>query len=304
MTDQELWERAVSIVRVEYENLSDPVKVQVLGIGEAIRQNKLEMYALAGGADVVGTCADCGGLCCEKGKYHFSAIDLLMYLSTGKELFTPSFRGTPCPFLGEEGCLMDPAYRPFTCITFHCERLEVHLSSIDLERMRHLERGLRALCREMEELFGKQIDAGASFELRTVSPWWCCYFRFREPIDFFGGRMVTTIHDLVSIHIENKPAFFARIEDIVPDVKPGWWKVSLLVLTNPLQIFTWILEEGQINGAPFTMGGTPIMLEKIVSPLERDDNGLSSPVEKDTVPGTDKKESAKVVSLIDRKKEK
>lgn len=116
--------------------------------------------------------------------------------------------------------------------------------------------------------------------------------------------MITTIYDLVSIHIENKPAFFARIEDIVPDVKPGWWKVSLLVLTNPLQIFTWILEEGQINGAPFTMGGTPIMLEKVVSPLEQEDTELSSPVEKDTIPETDKKEPSKVVSLVDRKKEK
>ncbi|MDD2335004.1 MAG: hypothetical protein PHD01_00335 [Geobacteraceae bacterium] len=116
--------------------------------------------------------------------------------------------------------------------------------------------------------------------------------------------MVTSVHDLVCIHIENKPAFFARIEDIVPDVKRGWWKVSLLVLTSPLQIFTWILEDSQINGAPFTMGGTPIMLEKVVSPLEQEDTGLSSSQEKDTVPVTDKKETAKVVSLVDRKKEK
>ncbi|MRR53837.1 MAG: hypothetical protein EG822_04895 [Deltaproteobacteria bacterium] len=116
--------------------------------------------------------------------------------------------------------------------------------------------------------------------------------------------MVTTIHDLVSIHIENQPAFFARIEDIVPDKKPGWWKVSLLVLTNPLQIFTWILEESQINGTPFTMGGTPIMLEKVVSPLEQTDGSLSGATEKDTVEVPGKKEPAKVVSLADRKKEK
>lgn len=116
--------------------------------------------------------------------------------------------------------------------------------------------------------------------------------------------MVTTIHDLVSIHIENKPAFYARIEDIVPDVKRGWWKVSLLVLTHPLQTFTWTLEESQINGAPFTMGGTPVMLEKVVSPLEKEGSGLSSPGQNGNDPVADKKESAKVVSLVDRKKEK
>ncbi|MDD2335003.1 MAG: hypothetical protein PHD01_00330 [Geobacteraceae bacterium] len=160
MTDQELWERALSIARVEYETLSASVKDKVLGIGESIRQKKQEMYDLAGGAAVVETCADCGGLCCEKGKYHFSVIDLLMYLSTGKELFTPLFREIPCPFLGAEGCFMPPAYRPFTCITFHCERLEVLLSFADLERMCHLERDLRALCQKMEELFGKRLMQG------------------------------------------------------------------------------------------------------------------------------------------------
>jgi hypothetical protein len=116
--------------------------------------------------------------------------------------------------------------------------------------------------------------------------------------------MVTTIHDLVSIHIESQPAFFARIEDIVPDVKPGWWKVSLLVLTNPLQVFTWILEESQINGAPFTMGGTPVMLEKVVSPLVLDDNDPPATVKNDESEVPSKKEPAKVVSLSDRKKEK
>ena len=160
LTDQEMWDRAVALARVEYETLSESVKDQVQTIGTAIRQQKLEMYSLAGGSAVVATCADCGGLCCEKGKYHFSVIDLLMYLSTGKELFTPSFRETPCPFLGEEGCLMAPAYRPFTCITFHCERLELLLSSTDLERICLLERGLRDLCRQMEELFGTRLMQG------------------------------------------------------------------------------------------------------------------------------------------------
>ena len=160
MTDQEMWERAVAIARVEYEHFSGPLKNQILVIGESIRQVKLEIYALAGGAAIVETCVACGGLCCEKGKYHFSVIDLLMYLSTGKELFIPSFRETPCPFLGEMGCLMDPAYRPFTCITFHCDRLEDLLSPSDLERIRHLEHGLRALCQKLETLFGGRLMQG------------------------------------------------------------------------------------------------------------------------------------------------
>lgn len=118
--------------------------------------------------------------------------------------------------------------------------------------------------------------------------------------------MATTINDLVLVHIDEKPGFYARIEDVSPDVKPGWWGVKLLVLTVPLEVYTWILEEAQINGAPFTMGGTPIRLEKVISPVSRDAESAES-CRKAPVPGAEKKDAAKggnVVSLLDRKKEK
>lgn len=114
--------------------------------------------------------------------------------------------------------------------------------------------------------------------------------------------MTTTINDLVSVNIDNRPAFFARIEEISPDVKPGWWQVKLLVLTHPLQVFTWILEESQINGAPFTMGGTPVVLEKVVSPAKGAVEDVA-PEQSGSGSGS-RKETAKVVSLKDRKKEK
>jgi hypothetical protein len=107
---------------------------------------------------------------------------------------------------------------------------------------------------------------------------------------------MATINDLVLAHIDNKPAFYARIEDVTPDVKPGWWKVKLLVLTVPLQVYTWILDDSQVNGAPFTMGETPIMLEKVESP---DPPKPLTPVSK----GEAKKKGGNVVSLFDRKKQ-
>jgi hypothetical protein len=106
---------------------------------------------------------------------------------------------------------------------------------------------------------------------------------------------MATVNDLVLAHIDNKPAFYARIEEVTPDVKPGWWKVKLLVLTVPLQIYTWILDDSQVNGAPFTMGETPIMLEKVVSP-EPPTKPLAT-VSK----GASRK--GNVVSLFDRKKD-
>ena len=115
---------------------------------------------------------------------------------------------------------------------------------------------------------------------------------------------MTTINDLVLVHIDHKPGFYARIEDSAPDVKPGWWQVKLLVLSFPLQIYTWILDNSQIDGAPFTMAGTPIRLEKVVSPEPRQDGVAGAVVEGERREAKGKKESAKVVSLAERKKKK
>ena len=41
---------------------------------------------------------------------------------------------------------------------------------------------------------------------------------------------MATTGDIVLIHVEEQPAFFARIEDIAADSKPGWYQVRLLIL--------------------------------------------------------------------------
>jgi len=115
---------------------------------------------------------------------------------------------------------------------------------------------------------------------------------------------VATINDLVLVHVDNKPGFYARIEDISPDVKRGWWVVKLFVLTFPLQVYTWILDESQLDGAEFTMGGTPLMLEKIESPVQKEEP-VKTPAKTSATPsGGSEKERPKVVSLLDRKKGK
>lgn len=113
---------------------------------------------------------------------------------------------------------------------------------------------------------------------------------------------MATINDVVLVHVDKKPGFYARIEDISPDVKPGWWQVRLLVFTFPLQVFTWILDDFQIEGADFTMGGTPIRLDPVVSPAEEESPQLPGKEIKD-VSGVRRDEAhSKVVSLADRRK--
>jgi hypothetical protein len=74
--------------------------------------------------------------------------------------------------------------------------------------------------------------------------------------------------DIVLVHFENKPAFFARVERIDPDYKRGWWHVKFFVLALPMQLITWIIDDEQIRGADFTMGGMPVRIEKVVPPSE------------------------------------
>ncbi|MCE5243839.1 MAG: hypothetical protein LLF99_11640 [Desulfobacteraceae bacterium] len=120
--------------------------------------------------------------------------------------------------------------------------------------------------------------------------------------------------DLVLVHMEKTPAFFARIESITADVKPDWYHVKMLVLQVPLLTITWILREAYINGDEFTMGGRPVRLEKVVSPEEAEPS--SPPVDqtegkgeeepeiesKTPAPESEVPEKRKVVSLADRRK--
>lgn len=112
-----------------------------------------------------------------------------------------------------------------------------------------------------------------------------------------------TINDVVLVHVDNKPGFYARIETITPDERPGWWQVRLLVFTFPLQVFTWILDEYQLDGADFTMGGTPLRLEPVVSPVVEEVLRQEQQVEETHVTSSHQdKGGSKVVSLVDRRK--
>ncbi len=117
---------------------------------------------------------------------------------------------------------------------------------------------------------------------------------------------MATLGDLVLVHVDDRPGFFARIEDVSPDVKSGWWLVKLLVLTMPLQVYTWTLDTSQIEGAAFTMGGTPIQLVKVESPVERPARAGGQARADNVEQGKSQPEPerGKIVSLADRKRNK
>ncbi|MFQ5865654.1 MAG: hypothetical protein ACE5IW_10530 [bacterium] len=108
--------------------------------------------------------------------------------------------------------------------------------------------------------------------------------------------------ELVLIYIEDKPAFYARVEEITPDVKPKWWRVKFLVLTLPLKLLTWIIDDEQIRGTEFTMSGTSVRIEKVIPPEETEQPAEN--VEKDRAKETVVQRKARVLSLHDIKHKK
>ena len=109
------------------------------------------------------------------------------------------------------------------------------------------------------------------------------------------------INDLVLIYFEDKPLSFARVEEILPDSKPDWYHVKLLMLQIPPQFVTWILRDVYIDGVEFTMDGKRMRLEKVVVPEEPQ---APEGTENEDSKGKSQKEPghAKVISLKDIKK--
>lgn len=104
--------------------------------------------------------------------------------------------------------------------------------------------------------------------------------------------------DVVLIYFEGKPLTFARIEEILPDIKANWYHVKLLILQIPLQTVTWILKDSYIEGAEFTMGGKQLRMEQVVCPEEQKEPAARPEKTKTTR----KSDGGKVISLSDLRK--
>jgi hypothetical protein len=112
---------------------------------------------------------------------------------------------------------------------------------------------------------------------------------------------MATENDIMLIHFEDQPLSFARIEEILPDNKPDWYHVKLLMLQVPLQVVTWILRDRYIMGDEFTMNGKRMRLERVVCPEteSEEDNSIENAPGVQPAPSENK---ATVISLADKLK--
>lgn len=69
--------------------------------------------------------------------------------------------------------------------------------------------------------------------------------------------------DVILIHIQERPAFYAQVGAILPDVKKGWYRIILRSQFGELQ---WVLEDVHLFlGQTWTFQGIPHRMERIGS---------------------------------------
>jgi hypothetical protein len=158
---EEQWQEGIRRVTLAFRALPHRELATLQGLAVALRDQRCAMQALVARVGAAAQCADCAGECCVAGKYHFSKADLLVYLAAGETLFAPLFGNGLCPYLGPEGCLIPPEYRPFNCITFNCERIEDLLPEEELAGFYRMERELRNSYGAILSLFPDNTMHGA-----------------------------------------------------------------------------------------------------------------------------------------------
>jgi hypothetical protein len=112
---------------------------------------------------------------------------------------------------------------------------------------------------------------------------------------------MATENDIVLVYFEDRPLTFARIESILPDSKPDWYHVELLMLQIPLQLVSWILKDVYINGDTFTMNGKKMRLELVEKPKQSSPHDGTRENAETHEPGNARPTRAKVISLQDLK---
>ncbi len=113
------------------------------------------------------SCTLCNGRCCDCGRHHFTLTNLLGYLLQDRVPPRPD-AARPCPFLGEQGCILDAPFRPFNCVTFICDEVETGLDASGLRRFYQLEKRLRTTYEEIAARYPAASLRGLLLALERV----------------------------------------------------------------------------------------------------------------------------------------
>ena len=81
------------------------------------------------------------------------------------------------------------------------------------------------------------------------------------------GKMFSA-GQVIIVYVDDEPGFFARVERVQPDRKKGWWQLTFLMLAIPLKSMSWVLDDEQMRGQPFTMNEVAMQIKQVEAPEE------------------------------------
>ncbi len=141
---QRRWNRLVVRIRTEFEQLPCSERDWIATQTQEIARVQRELQGLfeEGGGSL--RCCSCLGECCQLGKNHMGLVNILACLSAQVPLAQADFSRS-CPFLGDRGCLVALEQRPFNCLTFICEEIELAMGPQNAATFYALEKELRVL---------------------------------------------------------------------------------------------------------------------------------------------------------------
>jgi hypothetical protein len=146
---QQRWRTILSELSREVALLPEGERLWMVARLARIGRLQKRLHRLFVAADGPKLCRCCLGGCCDCGRNHMTLVNLLSFLMAD-ELPPAADFSRICPFVGDQGCLLEPARRPFNCVIFLCEEVEGALSAGQRQLFSALEGRLRTLYLEFD----------------------------------------------------------------------------------------------------------------------------------------------------------
>ena len=112
-------------------------------------------------------CVECEAPCCSRVHYLFNEKDILFLKLSGRKLRwrREIFTEKGCWFLGEQGCILDPGWRPFICHTYICDHLKMDMKRCDSGIIALLEGKFKVIGEMRSQLWAEYLDEKIQAEI-------------------------------------------------------------------------------------------------------------------------------------------
>ena len=155
--DQQLW--CLGDVRLKnlLVDLSPEARGVLTDLLSDYRKAKESLAAAVAGVDAASVCRDCGGQCCENGKYRMNVFDALARIGANTPTSAVFSQKPICPYGTETGCTMESGLRPADCVLFICDAIDRKLSPQARSVLATQEQRLRECIRKASGVTGERL---------------------------------------------------------------------------------------------------------------------------------------------------